>query len=158
MATSSRRGSGPVLRSLAPSDIFCSHAPPCSRTAFVSSTFTFFNSMRVWPTRVTVAPVRLSPSRSFSARTVQTTKRACSCSPTNHPGSFRCALHKGFDVSGAHAPSPNHRLHARRSAMTNSVVKRALAVLIRPSSHSQSRRANFKTQPSGLSVMSKANL
>ncbi|KAI4379367.1 hypothetical protein MLD38_005678 [Melastoma candidum] len=61
--------------------------------------------------------------------------------------------------------SPN-RLHARRSAMTNSLVricgveggdlvKRALAALIRPSSHQQRRRAAFQPRPSRLSVMSK---
>ncbi|KFK29077.1 hypothetical protein AALP_AA7G085900 [Arabis alpina] len=144
MTTSSRRASGPVLCSLSPSDIFYSHAPPCSTTR------------RMLPTRITVASlassVRLIPSRSFSARTGQSSKRPCSCSPTSHPGSFRCGLHKGSDTTGAHAPS------VRKSAVTKSVVKRALAVLTRPSSHSQSRRANFKSQPSGLSVMSKANL
>ncbi|VVA92679.1 unnamed protein product [Arabis nemorensis] len=154
MATSSRRESGPVLllSSLSPSDRFYSHAPPCSTTVFATST----------PTRATVASrassVRLSPGRSFSARTGQSPKRACSCSPTNHPGSFRCGQHKGFGTTSAHAPSPSNRMQGRRSVMTNSVVKRALAVLTRPLSHSQSRRANFKPQPSGLSVMSKANL
>ncbi|KAK1394485.1 Serine-rich protein-related [Heracleum sosnowskyi] len=92
-------------------------------------------------------------------------KKTCMCSPTNHPGSFRCSLHKNFNNSHSMTYSPN-RLNARRSAMTNSLVrigtvegdlvKRALAALIRPSSHQQRRRAGFEPRPSRLSVMSKA--
>ncbi|XP_028790160.1 uncharacterized protein LOC114746140 [Neltuma alba] len=92
-------------------------------------------------------------------------KRTCMCSPTTHPGSFRCSLHKGFASRSVGPYSPN-RLNARRSAMTNSLVriggvegdlvKRALSALIRPSSHQQRRRADFQPRPSRLSVMSKA--
>uniref|UniRef100_A0A7N0V1H6 Uncharacterized protein n=1 Tax=Kalanchoe fedtschenkoi TaxID=63787 RepID=A0A7N0V1H6_KALFE len=87
------------------------------------------------------------------------------CSPTTHPGSFRCSLHKSFNSN--HAPYSSNRLNARRSAMTNSLVrigtvegdlmKRALAALIRPSSHQQRRRSAFQPRPSRLSVMSKAS-
>ncbi|XP_050206564.1 uncharacterized protein LOC126656119 [Mercurialis annua] len=97
-------------------------------------------------------------------------KKTCMCSPTNHPGSFRCSLHKNFGngniTQSAGYSSSNTRLNARRSAMTNSLVricgvegdlvKRALSALIRPSSHQQRRRAGFQTRPSRLSVMSKA--
>lgn len=73
-------------------------------------------------------------------------KRTCMCSPTTHRGSFRCCLHKSFNSSQTvYNHSPNNRLDARRSAMTNSLVriggvegdltKRALAALNRPSSH-----------------------
>lgn len=92
-------------------------------------------------------------------------KKTCMCSPTSHPGSFRCSLHKNVN----HAPSISYspsRLNARRSAMTNSLVrigtvegdlvKRALAALIRPSSHHQRRRGDFQPRPSRLSRMSKA--
>uniref|UniRef100_A0A7N0RHU0 Serine-rich protein-like protein n=1 Tax=Kalanchoe fedtschenkoi TaxID=63787 RepID=A0A7N0RHU0_KALFE len=92
-------------------------------------------------------------------------KRTCMCSPTTHPGSFRCSLHKNFNSN--HAPYSSNRLNARRSAMTNSLVrigtvegdlvKRALAALIRPSSHQQRRRSAFQPRPSRLSVMSKAS-
>ncbi|GER51714.1 serine-rich protein-related [Striga asiatica] len=98
-------------------------------------------------------------------------KRTCLCSPTTHPGSFRCALHKNSFGGGAGRNnnsvrySPN-RLNMRRSAMTNSLVrigtvegdlvKRALAALIRPSSHQQRRREDFRPRPSRLSAMSKA--
>ncbi|KAI9191740.1 hypothetical protein LWI28_012785 [Acer negundo] len=92
-------------------------------------------------------------------------KRTCMCSPTTHPGSFRCSLHKNNSSSSSNY-SPNNRLDARRSAMKNSLVriggvegdlvKRALAALIRPSSHQQKRRAGFQQRPSRLSIMSKA--
>ncbi|KAM7459530.1 hypothetical protein LguiA_036524 [Lonicera macranthoides] len=92
-------------------------------------------------------------------------KKTCLCAPTTHPGSFRCAMHKNYNNSHSMSYSPN-RLNARRSAMTNSLVrigtvegelvKRALAALIRPSSHQQRRREGFERRPSRLSIMSKA--
>ncbi|KAG1327815.1 hypothetical protein COCNU_01G017490 [Cocos nucifera] len=96
-------------------------------------------------------------------------RRTCMCSPTTHPGSFRCSLHKGLQLQHNHkaVSSPSNRLNARRSAMANSLVrigtvegewvKRALTALIRPSSHQQRRRAAFQPRPSRLSVMSKAD-
>ncbi|CAN0901107.1 hypothetical protein LINGRAHAP2_LOCUS21227 [Linum grandiflorum] len=113
----------------------------------------------------------VSPSRSRPqvVRKQPAQKRTCMCSPTTHPGSFRCSLHK--NQGSSHSPSsyaPNNRLNARRSAMTNSLVriggveggdlvKRALAALIRPSSHQQRRRSGFQPRPSRLSVMSMAD-
>lgn len=93
------------------------------------------------------------------------------CSPTTHPGSFRCALHK--NVANPHgqgaavtASYPTNSLNMRRSAMTNSLVRiggvegewvrRALTTLIRPSSHQQKRRSAYQPRPSRLSTMSKA--
>ncbi|KAL8232284.1 hypothetical protein R6Q57_002062 [Mikania cordata] len=100
-------------------------------------------------------------------------KKTCLCSPTTHPGSFRCSLHKNSNArnsTGSHVSTvtyQSHRLYARRSAMTNSLVrngtvegdlmKRALAAFIRPSSHQQRRRSDFRPRPSRLSVMSKAD-
>ncbi|KAG8656220.1 hypothetical protein MANES_04G108000v8 [Manihot esculenta] len=127
----------------------------------------------------------ISPSRSISLRrhpsnanAVSNQKRTCACSPTTHPGSFRCAFHKalmrnnGFNhhSSSAHSVSVSYhsssRLNFRRSAMTNSLVriggvegelvKRALSALIHPSSHHLRRRGAFEMRPSRLSVMSKA--
>ncbi|CAA0827352.1 serine-rich protein-related [Striga hermonthica] len=112
---------------------------------------------------------RQSGGRSLSSGA----KKTCSCSPTTHPGSFRCGLHKNSAVPGYRgqpaAATPyrsSHQLNMRRSAMTNSLVRigavegdlvrRALAALIRPSSHSLRRRHDFQPRPSRLSVMSKA--
>lgn len=120
------------------------------------------------PRRSIAAPPRSQVVQRSGGRNIQ--KRTCMCSPTSHPGSFRCALHKNNRFGGggnqsAIPYSPN-RLNMRRSAMTNSLVrigtvegdlvKRALAALIRPSSHQQRRRAGFQARPSRLSVMSKA--
>ncbi|XP_042047670.1 uncharacterized protein LOC121793693 [Salvia splendens] len=102
-------------------------------------------------------PVRPAPQR-----------RTCMCSPTNHPGSFRCSLHKAAAATVSSRAPPcgsSSRLILRRSAMKNSLVRigtvegelvmRALAALIRPSSHSQRRRGEFRPRPSRLSAMSK---
>ncbi|WOH00987.1 hypothetical protein DCAR_0520365 [Daucus carota subsp. sativus] len=197
MAASSRRYSGPVLRSQSPSGRFCS---PGSMSSFASSSSSAFSSRpsrflqrSTSPTRVNLSgsssspssSVRFSmdrsgsPSRSISATSRSQVvnkssngalrsqkKRTCMCSPTNHPGSFRCGLHKNSPSQAGTSSYPSNRLNARRSAMTNSLVrigtvegdlvKRALAALIRPSSHSQKRRGSFQPRPSRLSVMSRA--
>uniref|UniRef100_A0A7C8ZL43 Serine-rich protein-like protein n=1 Tax=Opuntia streptacantha TaxID=393608 RepID=A0A7C8ZL43_OPUST len=193
-STTRRRSSGPVLRSLSPSGKFygTSNTAPSS-SAFASSTSSTFCSRSfihrsASPTRVNLSAgsslsasaVRFSidrptsPNRSISAQAVhrkpEQRKRTCMCSPTTHPGSFRCSLHKNAGSPrqrpAAGGPYQSNRLYARRSAMTNSLVrigtvegdlvKRALAALIRPSSHHQRRRADFQPRPSRLSVMCKA--
>ncbi|CAN8256672.1 unnamed protein product [Cochlearia groenlandica] len=101
----------------------------------------------------------------------ETTRRRCMCSPTTHPGSFRCSLHK--NVANPHGQGTasstltTNSLNMRRSAMTNSLVRiggvegewvrRALTTLIRPSSHHLKRRAAYQPRPSRLSIMSKAD-
>ncbi|XP_027330194.1 uncharacterized protein LOC113846302 [Abrus precatorius] len=172
------------------------HSPSSSSSAFASSTSSFssrsttFFNRSTSPTRVNLcgsstSSVRFSLDRSVSPnRSISVTprtggsrqsnhphhhqqKRTCMCSPTTHPGSFRCSLHKkAFGSHAVAAPYSPNRLNARRSAMTNSLVrirgvegdlvKRALAALIRPSSHQQKRRGDFHPRPSRLSVMSKA--
>ncbi|KAJ0524694.1 hypothetical protein HanHA300_Chr09g0303471 [Helianthus annuus] len=178
----------PVLRSHSPSGRF--HTSPSSNS-FASSTSSFSSSTSFFnrsasPTRVNLygssspsPSVRFSSNRSISVtptnnnspakKPLQAPKRMCMCSPTSHPGSFRCSLHKNVNnVHNNTASYPNNRLNARRSAMTNSLVrigtveggdlvKRALAALIRPSSHQQRRRTAFQPRPSRLSVMSKAD-
>ncbi|KAJ1385880.1 hypothetical protein SESBI_41284 [Sesbania bispinosa] len=176
-----------------PSSSYSASAFASSTSSFSSRSTTFFRRATS-PTRVNMcgssaSSVRFSLDRSISPnRSISVTprtggsnggqlvkkqnsskpqKRTCMCSPTTHPGSFRCSLHKGF---GSHsvtaAPYSPNRLNARRSAMTNSLVrirgvegdlvKRALSALIRPSSHQQRRRGDFHPRPSRLSVMSKA--
>ncbi|TKY54767.1 trinucleotide repeat-containing protein 18 protein [Spatholobus suberectus] len=191
MAVASRKSRSAVIGSLSSTPRFCnSHSPSSSSSAFASSTSSFSSRSTTFfhrsssPTRVNLcgssAPsVRfsldrsVSPSRSIAVAPRPGTarqsnphqqKRTCTCSPTTHPGSFRCGLHKKTSHAAARY-SPN-RLNARRSAMTNSLVrirgvegdlvKRALAALIRPSSHQQRRRGDFHPRPSRLSVMSKA--
>ncbi|KAK7858305.1 hypothetical protein CFP56_013012 [Quercus suber] len=55
-------------------------------------------------------------------------KKTCSCSPTTHPGSFRCSLHKASSSStsstrGSGQRTASYGLNFRRSAMTNSLVR-----------------------------------
>ncbi|KAH0452961.1 hypothetical protein IEQ34_017285 [Dendrobium chrysotoxum] len=144
-------------------------------SAFSSRSTDFFHQRSASPTRVnlvgsssgrSVDPIAAKRGPISSAAAL---RKTCMCSPTTHPGSFRCSLHKGSSSSRRPhaASSPSNRLNARRSAMTNSLVrigavegewvKRALTALIRPSSHQQRRRASFHPQPSRLSVMLKAD-
>lgn len=124
--------------------------------------------------RFSIDPRSISPNRSISNqiitknnRPISAQKKSCMCSPTSHPGSFRCSLHKNTGNHNNSADSyPSNRLNMRRSAMKNSLVriggvegewvKRALTALIRPSSHQQRRRSAFEPRPSRLSIMSKA--
>ncbi|KAK1437430.1 hypothetical protein QVD17_03221 [Tagetes erecta] len=158
-----------------------------SSNSFASSTSTFStsSSSSIFQNRSSSSPSQspllqtarfssntrsISPNRPVNQSVMKRlqkpkTKTLCMCSPTSHPGSFRCSLHKN---SNRNSNSPSNRLIARRSAMTNSLVrigtveggdlvKRALAALIRPSSHQQRRRTLFQPRPSRLSVMSTTN-
>ncbi|KAE9604555.1 hypothetical protein Lal_00011054 [Lupinus albus] len=158
-ATDSRKSTKPVLRSLSPSGRFFNSRPPPSSYSSSGPVITLDRSISVNTSAGSGQVVRRQSNRHQ--------KRTCMCSPTTHPGSFRCSLHKNF---GSHSTaavrySPNW-LNARRSAITNSPVrirgvegehvKRALAALIRPSSHNQRRRCDFRPRRSRLCVMSKA--
>ncbi|KAJ4769342.1 serine-rich protein-like protein [Rhynchospora pubera] len=196
MRASSKRssGHGPVLpvtsqfsRSISPSNrlgggatsAFAATSPSLSSSSAPTSSHSFL-TRPASPTRVNFScsnqpapsvkfslPIShrpISPNRNISA-VKPARRRSCMCSPTTHPGSFRCSLHKAERYARS-APPSSSRLHARRSAMTNSLiristvegdlVKRALAALIRPSSHRQRRRGEFQPRPSRLSAMSKA--
>ncbi|XVF24726.1 hypothetical protein REPUB_Repub13aG0152000 [Reevesia pubescens] len=183
-----------------PSSSSSSSAFASSSSSFAARSSTFF-ARATSPTRVNLygrssssqssPSVRfsindrpISPNRSISynnknnavsSGTHHLRNRTCLCSPTTHPGSFRCALHKGMSLSRNHqnnrqattASFSSSSLNLRRSAMKNSLVriggvegelvKRALTALIRPSSHQQRRRAAFEPKPSRLSIMSKAD-
>ncbi|KAA0064910.1 nuclear transcription factor Y subunit gamma-like [Cucumis melo var. makuwa] len=193
--------SGPVLRPFPAGGRFQSQFSSPGTSPFAASTNFGFSSgsstflqnhddhhhnhhRSASPTRVNISSTPLSRSVRFSIghrsgspklsnrnSPVSLPKKPCMCSPTTHPGSFRCSLHKksGSGIHQHQASSSAYSstgLNMRRSAMTNSLVriggvegdwvKRALTALIRPSSHQLRRRANFRPQPSRLSVMSKA--
>nr|XP_043630641.1 uncharacterized protein LOC122601973 [Erigeron canadensis] len=183
MANPTRRTPG--LRSQSPTGRFASS----TTSAFTQTTSFFQNHRSASPTRINLYGSSSSTTtysllslynrqmpRGGSNQTVkkplQAPKRMCMCSPTSHPGSFRCGLHKSKNNNNQNINSysanttsyPSNRLNARRSAMTNSLVrigtveggdlvKRALAALIRPSSHQQRRRTSFQPTRSRLSVM-----
>ncbi|KAE9588001.1 hypothetical protein Lal_00003003 [Lupinus albus] len=104
-------------------------------------------------------------------------KMSCMCSPTTHPGSFRCAYHKRImeqqQSKTASSSSlrnsssgTSSRLNLIRTAMKNSLVKiggveseilrRPLTTVISSSSHQLRRRETFQPRLTRLSVMSKA--
>ncbi|XP_024969841.1 uncharacterized protein LOC112509217 [Cynara cardunculus var. scolymus] len=179
-----------IQRSISPSRSFCSSTISSSSSAFGSPM-----TRSLSPNRTSVdhhGYVSSSPSVCFSIdhRNASSTghnsiassnsnkawsngqKKTCMCSPTTHPGSFRCSLHRNVSTRNGNQSNDavsyhSHKLYSRRSAMTNSVVrigtvegdlvKRSLASLIRPSSHQQKRRGDFQPKPSRLSFMSKAD-
>nr|XP_016462564.1 PREDICTED: uncharacterized protein LOC107785712 [Nicotiana tabacum] len=109
----------------------------------------------------------------------QNKKRHCMCAPTNHPGSFRCSLHKNSNQPKyGHINTTTLNLNImRRSAMVNSLVgigavedgelvkRKLIAFIIWPSksnsyhhnhNHNLKPTHDFQPRSSRLSVMSKA--
>ncbi|CAM8961250.1 hypothetical protein QQ045_005056 [Rhodiola kirilowii] len=169
--TRDRRSAGPVLiRSECLETKF-----GFKSSKFTPSSFTSMASAGVCQRSSSSPPsVGMSTSSNRFRSAVRSPKKnTCMCSPTTHPGSFRCSIHKrvnnigGGGAGSISSPYISNRLYARRSAVTNSLmrlgtvegyfVKRALAALIRPSSHQQRRSSGFQPRPTRLSVMSTAD-
>ncbi|EYU25275.1 hypothetical protein ABFS82_10G115500 [Erythranthe guttata] len=182
-ALAARRSSGPVIRSISPSSSFNRHYSATHQSTPSHSSSAAASLQRpASPALYNYSSPSLrfsmdrpgSPNRSISFTTrsgkpaAAPQKRTCMCSPTNHPGSFRCSLHKANKPTASRTAScgSSSRLNMRRSAMKNSLVRigtvegdlvtRALAALIRPSSHNQRRRGEFRPRPSRLSAMAKS--
>nr|GMD37344.1 uncharacterized serine-rich protein C215.13-like [Ipomoea batatas]GMD38799.1 uncharacterized serine-rich protein C215.13-like [Ipomoea batatas] len=138
-------------RSLSPSDRFCSSA-----SSSTQQHATLLTGSVSPPVRLSAAARNRSPRKSNQ-------KRTCMCSPTIHPGSFRCSLHK-HRGHGQATPYLSKRRSVNKSSLvvrigtveSDLLAKRALAIHIRPSSHSLRRRFDFQLRPSRLSQMSKA--
>nr|GMD60618.1 chromatin structure-remodeling complex protein SYD [Ipomoea batatas] len=87
------------------------------------------------------------------------------CSPTIHPGSFRCSLHK-HRGHGQATPYLSKRRSVNKSSLvvrlgtveSDLLAKRALAIHIRPSSHSLRRRFDFQLRSSRLSQIPKPKM
>ncbi|MCD9640041.1 hypothetical protein HAX54_025055, partial [Datura stramonium] len=81
----------------------------------------------------------------------QPSKRICYCSPTTHPGSFRCKLHKNGQKSyysrRSSSSSSSSYWELAKIAKANS-LKVFLLQIIKPSSHDLQRRRNFQPKPS----------
>ncbi|KAL8040729.1 hypothetical protein ABFX02_10G117200 [Erythranthe guttata] len=183
-ALAARRSSGPVIRSISPSSSFNRHYSATHQSTPSHSSSAAASLQRpASPALYNYSSPSLrfsmdrpgSPNRSISFTTrsgkpaaAPQKKQTCMCSPTNHPGSFRCSLHKANKPTASRTAScgSSSRLNMRRSAMKNSLVRigtvegdlvtRALAALIRPSSHNQRRRGEFRPRPSRLSAMAKS--
>ncbi|XP_020081095.1 uncharacterized protein LOC109704737 [Ananas comosus] len=190
-----RRSSTPTTRAPSPppfasssASAFASSSSAGAASFVSSSSGASFFRRPVSPTRIhLLVPPRSAPhpARSVSVADRHLNRRrgggdgagaahpkTCLCSPTTHPGSFRCSLHKGYAApphgggGGGRGGSVSAQLNMRRSAMANSLVRigavegewvrRALTAPIRPSSHQLRRRAAYQPRPSRLSTMSAA--
>lgn len=164
--SSSPASSFSVHRTLSPTRAtFSSGSPYSSASAANSSSINFGLDRSVSQIRSTGRPI--SPKGGAAMKKpipCARPRKTCMCSPTNHPGSFRCSLHRNGNNSSS--STMHSHLNARRSAMTNSLVRiggvegewvrRALTALIRPSSHHMRRRESFQPRPSRLCHMTTA--
>lgn len=85
--------------------------------------------------------------------------RTCMCSPTNHPGSFRCSMHKKPPRAVVARPlsrTPSSWNSSSMAAKANS-LKAILLQMIKPSSHEHHRRKSFQPKPSRFSLMNNDN-
>ncbi|XP_023003805.1 uncharacterized protein LOC111497277 [Cucurbita maxima] len=86
--------------------------------------------------------------------------RKCLCSPTTHPGSFRCSFHRNRRKASARSSSSS--ISAITSAQLEltvfakaNAVRAFLLHIIRPSSNDLQRRRNFLPRPSRFCLMNK---
>ncbi|KAK9677254.1 hypothetical protein RND81_11G131000 [Saponaria officinalis] len=73
---------------------------------------------------------------------ISTNKRTCLCSPTTHPGSFRCKIHRCPKKSSSRPPSTRANINNN-----NGLLKAFLLQIISPSRHDQRRRWAFRPRP-----------
>ncbi|WOH09890.1 hypothetical protein DCAR_0729350 [Daucus carota subsp. sativus] len=87
--------------------------------------------------------------------------RACLCSPTTHPGSFRCSRHRTWRFSSSARSSSSLSCTAKNnrsvecassvsnssSSKMNQLLKAFLLQIIRPSRHNLQRRGIFRPKP-----------
>ncbi|KAK9268728.1 hypothetical protein L1049_000489 [Liquidambar formosana] len=83
-----------------------------------------------------------------------TTTRTCLCSPTTHPGSFRCSMHKNSGKFPTRS-TVHVRLNRWELAMVAKAnsLKAFLLQIIKPSSHDLQRRRNFQPKPTRFCLM-----
>ncbi|CAN1172340.1 hypothetical protein LINPERPRIM_LOCUS30808 [Linum perenne] len=80
---------------------------------------------------------------SYSSSPNSPRTRTCLCSPTNHPGSFRCILHKNK------IPRQQELVSAAKSLTLRSF----LLQIINPSKNNLKQRRNFQPKPSRFCVV-----
>lgn len=87
------------------------------------------------------------------------TKRVCLCSPTTHPGSFRCSLHKRKPLRTSlprNSSKISHLLHSSLPPKPHS-FKAFLQQLVKPSIRVFHRRKTFHPKPTRFSLMNANN-
>ncbi|KAG7023478.1 hypothetical protein SDJN02_14503, partial [Cucurbita argyrosperma subsp. argyrosperma] len=84
--------------------------------------------------------------------------RKCLCSPTTHPGSFRCSIHRNRRKVSARSSSSSiaaittAQLKLTMLAKANA-LRSFLQQIINPSSKDLQRRRNFRPKPSRFCLM-----
>ncbi|KAM6579981.1 hypothetical protein CsatA_003755 [Cannabis sativa] len=87
--------------------------------------------------------------------------RTCLCSPTSHPGSFRCSLHRNPHKPSRSTSTSRVRVSSGqwKTGMEDkaNTIKALLLQLIKPSSHDLQRRRNFQPRPTRFCLMNSNN-
>ncbi|KAK4350197.1 hypothetical protein RND71_029510 [Anisodus tanguticus] len=95
-----------------------------------------------------------------TSRKVTTSSRTCLCSPTSHPGSFRCSLHRKQFIG----TSMSHSTHKSDVSFKNTtstttdmskvnLFKDFLTHFIKPTNHHQQRKKNFQPRPTRFCIL-----
>lgn len=93
-------------------------------------------------------------SKSSSSSSSFSSTRTCLCSPTTHPGSFRCSLHRGSRKLSAKSTVYNSQ--SKLDCKTH-FIKAFLMQIIKPSSHDLRRRRTFQPRPTRFGLMINSN-
>ncbi|OIW15814.1 hypothetical protein TanjilG_04349 [Lupinus angustifolius] len=167
-----------TLTTRSSSPLFTYRSPPSPPSPTSSLRFSADNGTRSITVTKKHRNNNSNASVTSSSSSSSSQKRSCMCSPTTHPGSFRCAYHKRImeqqqsKTASSSSPlrkssnSTSSRLNLIRTAMKNSLVKiggveseilrRPLTTVISSSSHQLRRRETFQPRLTRLSIMSKA--
>ncbi|XVF74809.1 hypothetical protein PTKIN_Ptkin13bG0140900 [Pterospermum kingtungense] len=98
-----------------------------------------------------------------SSSSASSSTRTCLCSPTKHPGSFRCSLHRSLGSVPTKSATPHVNRQKEKSkadmvmvTVTTSkacLIKAFLMQIIKPSSHDLQRRRNFHPKPTRFCLL-----
>lgn len=93
---------------------------------------------------------RNSPSITKSHDSPLSPSRACLCSPSTHPGSFRCSMHKKPPRPLPRSPSGSNppQWHVKANSL-----KAILLQIIKPSTHDLHKRKTFNPKPTRFCLM-----
>ncbi|KAK9706250.1 hypothetical protein RND81_07G113300 [Saponaria officinalis] len=91
-------------------------------------------------------------------------RTTCLCSPTNHPGSFRCHRHRNTNSNGNGNGNSNSKQCATKKweaakkmakdkECSSKAVLLQMMMIINPSSHHLHRKTNFQAKPSRFYVL-----
>ncbi|KAK9282437.1 hypothetical protein L1049_005354 [Liquidambar formosana] len=96
----------------------------------------------------------VAPHTHMASKNTSST-RTCLCSPTTHPGSFRCILHRSARKVSGRTTSSVHLNRSESLEMTSkaNLLKAFLMHIIKPSSQGLQRRKNFQPRPTRFCLM-----